>query len=193
MSADQPTITHAHFERLIARASELDDRATARMTIAQGSAIARELGISQAAWDAAVRELAEPHPSVGPPVERVDARWRLFLVALVGGVAAGLWGAAVNGGLRGWDLPFGAALIAVSLALVTRGLRRRSATARHLELVAWWLAIPVGLTVGAREYSTDVGWFAFLSWSGTALVGAAAPGLLRRLRWLRARLTPDTA
>ena len=51
------------FERLIGRALKLDDVRSDQISLAQAREIARELGISDAAWDAAIAERRRPRSS----------------------------------------------------------------------------------------------------------------------------------
>jgi hypothetical protein len=175
------------FDRLIARASELDEQGNARIDLALAREIALELGISAVAWDAAVKERAQlRHASVAHS-NAAAMKWPLVLLA--GGLAAG----SVMGGARGGDLVLGSLLICVSLAWVATRTLRHSSRAAQVDLAAWWLGVPVGIMLGFGEFLTDPLWFAGLSWAATAFVGASIPRLLRRLRATAANATAPTA
>jgi hypothetical protein len=82
-------------ERLVGRAAELDQHDAERVSLAQAREIALELGISAAAWDAAVAErLQRTSGSVAAP--RLRTRW-VSLLTGGGGFAAGALGGRLAG------------------------------------------------------------------------------------------------
>ena len=168
------------FERLIARAIELDEQGGERLDAARARSIAEELGISEAAWNEAMRERrlalrvpkAKPEPSIGP--------WSSLRVALAGLAAGGLTGmatAAFNGG----DLALGSALVLTAIAFVAHRTLRTPMWRAQLELGMWWITVPIGIMLGHGELLNDPLWFAALAWVGSACVGGAVAGLRRRI------------
>jgi hypothetical protein len=181
MSQPQDDISRDTLQRLVARALELDEHRTERVSLSKAREVARELGISDDAWDAAIAEHSEaPSMAVAAPRwARID--WRTILTAGAG-VAAGALGGWMNGSFNGdADVAFGALLLVAGMVLWARA-RHESAEVAQARLDAWWLAVPVGMLVAFGEIRTDPLLFAAFSRWGTAWVTSRLPRLMRLLR-----------
>lgn len=189
MSQLPDDISRNTLKRLVARALELDERRADRISLSQAREIARELGITEAAWDTAV---AEQRRQVSAPRERASAglgRLHAMLVAPVafGAGALGGWLNGVAGGEA--DVAYGALLVLGGFELWTRA-RRASPRAAEASLDIWWLAIPAGMLVAFGGIRTDPVLFALCARLGTAVATTLIPRLLRSLR---ARRPPWTS
>lgn len=167
------------FEKLIARASEIDAEGTQRIDLERARHIARELGITDEAWQAAVLERQAVVSAASEPEMTPDLRshlfWSIGLAALGWAVGAGMVASPLS------DLASGAAIVAGALAYVTwRWNRPVSWTL--LRLLVFWVAVPVGIDVAAGELWTDPFWFAGWSMLACSVVALVIPRVIRRLR-----------
>lgn len=173
------------FERLIARAGEIDAEGKQRIDVTRAAEIARELGISDDAWGAALRE----HRRVNDEAPGAELRGgapskskQVMAVALAigAGLAAGVVMGVTSEWIRGWDFWAGATLLASSLAFVAAS--RKSPLPHTLARTAlFWIAVPAGVMIGYGELLTDPIWFGVWSWIACAAVAFAWPRLLRRI------------
>jgi hypothetical protein len=167
-------------ERLVARALELDERRNERISLSQAREIAKELGISESAWDAAVSERRRPNVASGVS-RNVLNRLRLSLVGTLA-VAAGALGGWLNRVAGGdADIAYGLLLVLGGVELWSR-LRKESPQAAEVSLDIWWLGIPAGMFIAFGGIRTDPLWFAVFARWGTAAAVHLAPRLLRRWR-----------
>lgn len=165
------------FEQLVARAIELDEAGRDRIELAQARAIARDLGVSDEAWAAALRE-REASPSRAASIGGHGVDRRLGLVALaglVGGAAAGALAPVLGDGV----LPLGGAAVAAAGVIFARH-RRRGVRAAHAALATWWLSLAAGIMAGIGDVHGDPLAFATASWAGCAAAGAALDRIRRR-------------
>ena len=178
---DQPTkeVSPDTLERLVARALELDEQRNDRISLTKAREIARELGISETAWDAAVAERMRSGESLSA---RSSAWFRARTLLTAGaGFAAGALGTLLNRALNGdADVAYGALLVAVGVALSVRR-RDETATTAQARLDAWWLSVPAGMLVAFGGIRTDPLLFAAFARWGTGWFMSHAPRLLRRL------------
>lgn len=175
----EPTsgLSRIGFDRLIARALELEEAGNEQIDLERARAIATELGISASAWEGALRER-----EVGAARSaRLRRRGRAALVALAGLVTGGLGGAFASQSGDG-VLLLGGAAVAVGVALAVNGIRRRSMRGTQAELAAWWLSVPVGIMLGLGEPHGDPMVFASAAWVGCASLGVTLGRLGRRAR-----------
>jgi hypothetical protein len=165
-------------ERLVGRAAELDERAAERVTLAQAREIAMELGISAAAWDAAVAERLTQGTRF--PVVPNAVRRPVHLLTATCGFVFGTLGGWLNLAFSGnSDVAFGTLLV---LGGVLAAHRAKTATRAQLSLAAWWLAIPAGVMVAMGELLADPVWFSAFAWLGCAGFLWALPRALRCFR-----------
>jgi hypothetical protein len=157
------SLSRSDFDRVVARAIQLDEAGQERIDLSRASEIARELGIAPDAWAAAVREF-EQSPS--PMAVSASARETAFRVA----VAASLgFGAGLFSGMSGWDeIPFAVAMWIAAAVIAVRGARSRTASGTLAELSAMWFTLPFGIMIGAGKFLTDPLWFGALSALGSA-------------------------
>lgn len=163
MSKPEELLSQETLQRIIARAAELDERRRDRVNLATARDIARELGISEEAWDAAVLEHRRSKRSRPAPNHRLTAVRTGFMAAL--GLVAGT--ASVSFGTATDDVAAGALLVAWSVLFAIRA-RRSKAPNVFTQLGAWWAAVPVGIMLASGEVLTDPIWFAALSFIGSA-------------------------
>lgn len=170
-----PGLSRIDFDRLIARALELEEAGTEQIDLERAREVATELGISASAWEAALRE----REVRGARSARLRLRGRAALVALAGLLTGGLGGAFAA---RSGDgvLLLGGAAVAVGVALVVNGLRRRPVRGTQAELAAWWLSLPAGIMLGLGEPHGDPMVLASAAWVGCAALGATLGRLGRR-------------
>lgn len=183
MTERTSTLSQDAFERLIARAVEMESAGSGRIDLERARAIALELGISAEAWEAALSE--RPLLERSFPVRKAAGlhNRRPLAVAVTGVVAGALAG--LSAGLLGdAALVLGGLAVAAGAALVVDGMRRRSWSSAHLDLAAWWLALPVGIALGMGELHADPIAFGVGSWMGCAALSVA-------LRW-RSRKSAGT-
>jgi hypothetical protein len=177
------------FEKLIARASEIDAQGKALVDIERARQIAMDLGITPEAWNAAVREHSDAvavAPAPPPRSENTVGLVRTGLVA-VSGLVAGVLLSQVHGSAL---IP-GALMVAASLELVRRN-RHRGKMATVAEMTALWVAVPTGIFLDRRELLTDPLWFAMWSWIGCAAFMLLLPRLTRLSRLLTGREQPQS-
>jgi hypothetical protein len=177
MSKRLPSLSQETFERLIARAIELDDAGNDRIEFERARAVAQELGISPAAWDAALRERELMAETAAVHDAAVARRRRPLMVALAGTVAGALAGVMAPH-LDTGVLALGATAVAAGAALIVDGARRGASRDAQVDLAAWWLSLAAGIMAGMGEVHVDPAVFAGVSWVGCAALGLA----LRRRR-----------
>lgn len=196
----QPSdLTQDAFERLLARAVQIDDAGHERIDLDRARAIALEVGVSAGAWEAALREMHPPIPtrSATPtPVAHASASasrsWNGPLsIALVGGVLGAVAGFAAPR-LGDAVIAAGVFAIAAGVALAVKESYQQRVRARSYALAAWWLAVPAGIMIGMREPHIDPIVFGAVSWAWCELVGAALRWRTRSARENSASVTPDT-
>ena len=179
-------------ERLVARALELDEGGAERISLTKAREIARDLGISDAAWEAA---LAEDGHALVATANTEPRKWSHLRTALTAGLGfvAGAAGGWLNAEFRGdLDVAYAALLVAVGVLLSVRA-RRESAEAAQASLDAWWVAIPAGMLAAFGGLRTDPLLFAALARWGTGWLVAHLPRLSRFLREPEHRATTSTA
>ena len=181
MSMPPDDVSRDTLERLVTRALELDASRTERIDFAKAREIARELGISDSAWDAAVAERTSSaivHQTVR---KRIWMRIRTLLISGAG-FTAGALGAWVsttwNGNL---DVAY-AALLVLGGIVAWIQTRDSSSTEQQTSLDAWWLPVPVGMLLTFGEIRTDPLLFAAFARWGTGAFVSQLPRLLRFLR-----------
>jgi hypothetical protein len=179
-------------ERLVARALELDEQGSERISLTQAREIARELGISETAWDAAVAERVRSGPV---PVRVARGPWVGLQTLLTAGVGfgAGALGAWLNTAFNGdADVAYGALLV-VAGAFVWARARGESTAAGTARLDAWWLAVPAGMLVAFGDIKTDPLLFAAFARWGTSWATSHLPRLLRLFHDTESPASPSTA
>jgi hypothetical protein len=179
MTEESSSLSRGGFDRVIARALEIDEEANDRIDLERARAIAHELGIGDSAWEAALREQAAAAKAAASRAARLRLRGRAVLVALAGLVTGGLSGALAS---RSGDgvLLLGGAAVAVGAALAVDGIRRRSMRGTQAELAAWWLSVPAGIMLGMGGVHGDPMVFAAAAWVGCAALGFTLDRLSRR-------------
>ena len=178
-------------ERLVARARELDEGGVGRISLMRAREIARDLGISDAAWAAALEEDGRALVTVNAE----PRNWSHLRTALTAGLGfvAGASGGWLNAEFRGdLDVAYAALLVAVGMLLSVRA-RRESAEAAQASLDAWWVAIPAGMLAAFGGLRTDPLLFAALARWGTGWLVAHLPRLSRFLRESEPPATTSTA
>ena len=163
MPKPEELISQETLQRLVARAVELDDQRRERVNLATARDIARELGISEEAWDAAVLEYRRSRASRPARNPRQSALRTAFMGAI--GLVAGA--ASVSFGMVTDDVAAGALLVAWSILFAIRARRSRTPNV-FTQLGAWWAAVPLGIMLASGEVLTDPIWFAALSFAGSA-------------------------
>ena len=139
MSMPPDDVSRDSLERLVTRALELDAFRADRIDLAQAREIARELGISDSAWDAAVAERTSSATVRQSVRKSLWTRTRTLLIAGAGFTAGalGAWVSATwNGNL---DVAYGALLVLGGVAAWMR-TRDTSSPEPQTSLDAWWLA-----------------------------------------------------
>jgi hypothetical protein len=177
----EPTsgLSRIGFDRLIARALELEEAGNEQIDLERARAIAHELGIGDPAWEAALREQAAAARTAASRASRLRLRGRVVLLSLAGLVTGGLGGAFASHSGDG-VLLLGSAAVAVGVALAGGGIRRRSTRGTQAGLAAWWLSVPAGIMVGMGEFHGDPMILAAAAWAGCAALGVALGRLRRR-------------
>jgi len=158
------------FDKLVARALEIDRDAADALTAERARETALEAGVSAPAWDAAVMEYTRGSLTVRrlAPLSRV----RTSALALGG------FGVGFLSGVMDWGgPPFAVCAIAASALIAVVGARNRAPRVTDVELAAWWSPMPFGIMLGAGAFLTDPLWFA-----GVSL--AASIGFARAIRLL---------
>jgi hypothetical protein len=171
-------ISRDTLERLVTRALESDEGDVERISLTKAREIARDLGISDAAWAAA---LAEDDSGLVTAANAEPRKWSHLRTALTAGLgfAAGAGGGWLNAEFRGdLDVAYAALLVAVGVLLSVRA-RRESAEAAQASLDAWWVAIPAGMMAAFGGLRTDPLLFAALARWGTGWVTEHLPRLFR--------------
>ena len=165
MSKPEELISQETLQRIVARAVELDERRRDRVNLATARDIARELGISEEAWDAAVLEYRRSKNIRPQPNHRLAGLRTAFMAAL--GLVAGA--ASVSFATVTDDVAAGAALVAWSILFA---IRARNSTTPNVftQLAAWWAGVPVGIMLASGEVLTDPIWFAGFSFVGSAVL-----------------------
>ena len=177
---DDP-LSRAEFDRLIARASKLDADGIGQLDLERARAIALEVGISPAAWDAALAE-RESAPVQAPAMHamqssasRFEFGTRAKMIGLVGLVTGALSGT-IGSSAGPLALFLGALAIGVGAGLAVFGAFRSSHRATQLEVATWWASVFLGIVIGLQQVHTDPVVFAAVGWSISA---ALAYGLRR--------------
>jgi hypothetical protein len=174
------------FERLIARAAQIDEQGKERIDLVQARQIATELGVSGPAWDAAVQEWVSGRPDSLPPTDAEAApsfAWRRVGAAAIAGGVAGIVMGLIASASSGDDIAIGSTLIATALGLGGYEYLRRSFRQAQASIAAWWIsAVPGIATIGMSGVSSDAVWYALFSWAGCGLTIAIVDVLARRSR-----------
>lgn len=177
---DPDSVSPKTLERMVARAIELEELRSERISLSQAREIAKELGISESAWDAAVSERSRPNAASGGTARSVLNRLRLSLIGTLA-FAAGALGGWLNRMAGGdADVAYAALLVLGGWELWSR-MRKESPRTAELSLDIWWLGIPAGMLVAFGGIRTDPLLFAAFARWGTAAVHVL-PRILRRLR-----------
>lgn len=188
MTRPESSLTRADFDRIIARAMELDQHD--RVDLAQARAIAEELGVSTEAWEAALRErdVETPAPTPAPRRSFFGRRcrgggwsWRRIGWIAGAGFGLGVIGGAFGGGPGDAGVAFGVAAIAMGLSLVVDGHRRGDPRATHAALAGWWAALAMGIMVGLGKAHPDPIAFATVAWLGCATLAVVLDRSLERV------------
>ena len=175
-------IPREDFDKLIVRALELDEQGKERIDPVRARAIAREVGISESAWDAAVREWQSNRPETSLAPKMPFSVLRVALAGVsgsVGGAAIGLVSRLIDGG---GDVATAGALIVIALGFSAYELFFRSARQAQAGLMGWWAGVTFGLIVGIDGIPEDVLTYTSLSWVGTSAAVAIADLWRRRVR-----------
>ena len=167
------------FEQLLERAIRIDAEGRELIDHDRAREIASELGVSEAAWNAALLERTEALARRRDPDRRAFSIRRLGLAIASGGIAGGIMGV-ISAASAGNDILVGGAVIGAAVTLGAYESIRSSLRQAHAGLAGWWLAAGVGITLGLREPTSDVGWYVALSWTGCALAIAGFDVLRRR-------------
>ena len=179
-------------ERLVARALESDEGGVERISLTSAREIVRDLGISDAAWAAALQEDGRVLVTTANAEPRKWSHLRTPLTAGLG-FAAGAGGGWLNAEFRGdVDVAYAVLLVAIGVVLSVRA-HRESAEAAQASLDAWWVAIPAGMLAAFGGLRTDPLLFAALARWGTGWMVAHLPRLSRFLREPEHRATTSTA
>lgn len=181
---DEKSISDEELKELVARAAVIDDAARQRVDLSRAKVIASEVGISTAAWDAAIAELSLDQPDPFEPHAFADVddgklHWRDVIVVLaLGLLVGGMMGFISRSSTGRYDVITGATTIAATLGMAWRsfGGSRRSL----VYITAWWAAVPLGIMLGFGRVLTDPLWFAGLSWTTTVGLSAAVNYLRRK-------------
>lgn len=176
---DEKSISEVTLKELLALAAEIDDAAEQRIALSRAKAIAMEVGISSAAWDAAVQARSSDFSSLN---ENEDGEhwFDPLLVAFLGLVVGALMGFISRATAGRMDVVTGVSVVIGSLGMaagIFRGSRRS-----QIDLAAWWAGVPVGIMLGFGRVLTDPLWFAGLSWLTTTALSTGVGYLLRKLR-----------
>ena len=191
MSDPSKDVSRETLDRLIARAFELDEHRADRIRLTTAREIAAELGISEAAWDAAVAERTSKQRKVVTPEPR---EWGLRTMVTGGiGFAAGALGGFLNGAFNGdLDVAYGAMLVVAGITIAARR-NEESSRAATASLDAWWLAVPVGLLVALGGIRTDPLLFAAFARWGTGRFTGILPTILHVVRGAKSHPSSSTA
>src|SRR5688500_20355762 len=84
MSESPKDLSRDSLELLVARAIEIDEQGSQRLSLTKAREIGRELGISEAAWNAALAERARATPASAPVVRRTWVQLRTLATAAAG-------------------------------------------------------------------------------------------------------------
>ena len=175
MSGKSKALSQDTFDRVLARAVELDEQGSTRLSAVRAREIALDVGVSPAAWDEAVSEDAARQRVRRSKENGVNALgWHQLLI-----VTASL-GLGISTGAR-YESPFVAEgmvgvataglIAAVALALLGINTVRRSWSRLHVDLPLWWLPFPVGFSLGLGRLFDDPFAFAIFGWLGSAAIG----------------------
>jgi hypothetical protein len=191
MSEHSKEVSRDTLERLVARALELDERGVDRISLTKAREIALELGISEAAWDAAVAERTGGYPTVSSTRPRA---WGLRTMLTAGvGFSAGVLGGWLNRAFNGDLDVIYAALLVVAGIVISAGRNAESYKPATARLDAWWLAVPAGLLLALGGIRTDPLLFAAFARWGTGWVMSNLPLLLRPFRDEESQRSASTA
>ena len=157
---------------------ELQEQRDGTVDLVRASEIAEELGIDRAAFDAALLEHAGARSALTEVARSTHVWWHAGTAAIAGLGAGGLFGA-LSVTMRSDDVLTGGTLLAGSLALAVREALYRSGHKAQATIAGWWAGSAAGLVLGLGHLTTDVLWYAGLSWAGCAAVVATLPGLVR--------------
>jgi len=177
MTKPEDVMSPDTLQRLVARAIELEEQGRESVTSARAREIAQELGISPAAWDAAVLEYRSAKRRMRKPNRAASSLRTMLMTGL--GLAAGAAAAVI--GNNSDDVIAGAALVTWSVAFAIKA-RKAEGPNVYTQLAAWWAGIPVGMMLVHGEVLTDPLWFAVFSWIGSSALARFMPYLLRYVR-----------
>ena len=169
MTQPDPGLSPETFERLIARAMQIDEQGKERIDAVRAREIAADLGITGAAWDTAVREWTEARGQVlvtEEPGPSLDFK-RMLGAAMIGGAAGGAMGLA-SVASSGNDIAVGGALIASAGILALRESVRHSLWQAHAGLAAWWIAAGPAIMISVNGVNEDILAYTIFSWAGCA-------------------------
>ena len=192
MSESPKDLSRDSLDLLVARAIEIDEQGSQRLSLTKAREIGRELGISEAAWNAALAERARATPASAPVVRRTWVQLRTLATA-----AAGFGAGAIGGWLNrafnaDADVVYGALLVAAGVVVWARS-RAESAGTAEAGLDAWWLAVPAGMLVAFGGLRTDPLLFAAFARWGTAWATLNLPRVLRLFQEPKSPASASTA
>ena len=170
-------------QRILARAIELDAAEGPRLSRAELESIARELDVAPEAVDQAIVEAADARARrPGGALTPLRTAWRLTLLSLAGGAAAGasvgFWPRAVLVGAKD-----GPVLVALGLlGLTALGLiawNRAREDGWHLQgaLLALWAGFGLGLSGVERAPLSDVWGLCAAAWALSAVAAVLVAGV----------------
>ena len=188
MTKPEEPMSGETLQRLVARAIELEAQQMDAVSPARAREIAKELGISPRAWDAAVLEYRNSQRG-RQKLNRTASSLRNPMMAGLG-LAAGAAGAVIGGSTG--DVAASAILVTWSVAFAIRA-RNAEAPNVYTQLAAWWAGIPIGIMMVHGEVLTDPLWFAAFSWIGSSALARFMPFLLRHVRGDEPSGPPSTA
>jgi hypothetical protein len=179
MSKHSKEVSRDTLERLVARAIELDAGHSEGFSLREAREIARNRGVSDDAWNAA---LAESDRAIEGDQPNSKRTYLQTVLAIGLGFAAGAGAKWLNSTFSGdFDVIYGALLVAAAVILSAHA-RKQSAEDSEGILDAWWVAIPAGMLVSYGELRTDPLLFAALARWGTGWLSAHLPRVARFFR-----------
>ena len=165
-------LSKAEFGKVLTRALALDQASEELIDVSQAEAVAAELGVSRASWEAALAELRATRPSVR---ERfLLGVWRRPALFAIATFAFGaLWSVSRRGFElpSAWDRPLVLLVLGTALWVGRQSLRRGALRQYLREMVGYWAGLPFGFAVG---FGGDGLWFSLAAWALCAVIGLLA-------------------
>lgn len=190
MTERKPSVSRPHFDELIGRALEIQQRSDEHVDLERARAIALELGVSAEAWEQALEErrvAAAPNavpnavpPAAPRPFEKPLSIGVLSTISVralaVTGASIGFASAMIARGVGGIEVPLGAAGLVVGTFLAIESARRDRPDWR-LRIGAWWTSVTLGVMIGSGGVHPDPIVFGAAGW----LLSEAAAAVMRRV------------